>query len=347
MRLVRRLAFAGILGAFGLPAVACSDDENAAPNPGDAGANDSSTSVNGTGGAKATGGRGGTGGRSGAGGTQSGGSSGTGGAVTGGRAGTGGASTGGAATGGAGTGGATGGTSGTGGAGGAREAGPPDAEAGSPAAKSCGYRCNTDADCLMGTDAAPDATYKCHPVRKRCENPITTCTVNDDCVAFASQWFPSCTTDLDCFFPGDVCVDAGGVGLCATPAPTDGGECMIPPARVTRPRFGGEGGAVEVCGDTSAKCDKNACILGCDSSTCTSQGHQGLTCNATSGLCECSGNAECGVGACNNQSHHCECVANGDCTVPGQDVCSAGSCGCSSATACPASPFRNATAVCE
>lgn len=359
MKLTRRMGIAGALAASWLLASACSDEEQATSN--DGGSNESGP-MNTGGAAKSSGG---AGGRAGAGGSS--GKGGAGGAVTGGTSATGGgtqtggkAGAGGGATGGVGTGGSSGGTGG-GGAGGGTASGGADAsteggsndagngaDAGVRVPKGCSYACNTDADCLHGPDASADATYKCNPTRKRCENPIEMCNVNDDCLVFASFWFVSpCTSDLDCF-PGDVCIDAGGAGFCATPAPTDGGSCFLPPDRVTRHRFGApDGGTIDVCGDTTGRCDKNHCFFGCDSSACSAQMGTGLTCNASSGLCECAASTECSLGACSQQSHHCECVVNADCTVAGQDVCVGGTCGCSSAAACPPSVFRNAPPVCD
>jgi hypothetical protein len=325
MQATRSLGFIGVLGACWFVSAGCSSSNNSTNVQPDGGSGGTTG---------ASGGKPGTGGKA-AGGASSGGKSGSGGASSGGKSGSGGA----------------GGTNGSGGAleGGTPEGGP-EGGVHPLLSKSCGYQCNTDADCLTGTDAGADDTYKCNPTRKRCENPIEVCNSNDDCAGQASLWIPACTGDADCF-PGDVCVDAGGYGLCATPAdPVDG--CSFPPEPIVRRRFGTpDAGTVTVCGSTAGRCNAHRCSIGCsdDPNFCTGAG-LGPTCNATSGLCGCATNADCtatGVSVCNGTTHHCECATNADCAgAPGGDVCVNGSCGCSGTSICTVQ-FRNATSVCE
>jgi hypothetical protein len=362
MKLSRGLGLLAALGICWSSAIGCDDGGNAPADDNDA------SSAAGAGGSagKGTGGSAGkgTGGSSGS--SAAPGAGGSGGVLpgSGGGAGKGGAGGSSPGTGGRGTGGA--GTADASADSGALDASatpdgstPGTAEAGldgssTPGTKSCTYSCQTDDDCLVDGDPA----MKCHPTKKRCFDPTTTCQSNDDCVGFVSVWFPSCAGDDDCLLAGDVCVDAGGYGLCATPPdPVDG--CFFPgQVPLTRKRFGaadggaGDAGTIAVCGDTSGRCAKGQCITGCSSDPefCTNPGDFGSTCNEVSGMCECAASTECtasGVSACNQQNHLCECASNADCTSPGLDTCVAGSCGCSSASACPTSPYKNAVSVCD
>jgi hypothetical protein len=377
MKLSRGLGLLATLGVCWLSAVGCDDGTNTPADGNDASSESGGSAGKGTGGSagKGTGGSAGkgTGGSAGKGtGGSSGSAAGGGGGVppaTGGGAGKGGKAGGSSAgAGGAGTGGA-GGPDGGGAAGAdggtvdasvdgsgtpdAAEAGR-DGSHGGTGAKSCTYGCATDDDCVVDGDP----TMKCHPTKKRCVDPTSTCETNDDCVGFVSFWSPSCFEDADCQLPGDVCVESGIYGLCASPPdPVDG--CLFPGTEpTTRKRFGTsdggtpDGGAVVVCGATSGRCNNGVCVDGCssDPNFCTSGGGFGETCNETSGMCECAASSECttsGVSACNQQNHRCECVTNADCTSPGFDTCVAGSCGCSNASACPTSPYKNAVSVCD
>ncbi len=229
----------------------------------------------------------------------------------------------------------------------------------------CAYQCNTDADCRLKTadGGTRPSGMICHPWLKRCETMEAVCETNDDCAAIASQWSLDCTSDADCF--GDVCVDAGGYGRCAT-QPDDTGCFLSDPLvrkRFVLPADGGsvsdaasdaaaDGGSnlVTVCGATTGRCNAHKrCFTGCaDDSDCAGTG-QGPHCNTVSGLCECTASGQCtaaGVSSCNTTSHHCECTGNNDCTTASRNTCVQGTCGCSGAGAC-ASPYAQATSVCE
>jgi hypothetical protein len=217
---------------------------------------------------------------------------------------------------------------------------------GTTAVRNCAYKCTTDDDCVAGQDTSK----KCDSVKKRCIDPTTACKTNDDCTALASFWLVDCVTDDDCV--GDVCIDVAGHGLCArVPALVVGGVCFSG-GPLLRRRFGGDGATVTVCGSESGRCRGGSCTIGCvNDSFCTDDATgMGYTCNTTTALCECSTNSDCyatGVSTCNTASHSCECARNDDCTQEGKDLCVAGTCGCSSADTCPASPYANAPPVCE
>ena len=341
------LAFVGFLGAFSLVFSGCGDDESSdggSPKGGKGGSSageggEATGGVSGTtgtggnagrGGTPSTGGRGGTAGAGGAGNAGAGGRGGT--DATGGLAGDAG---GGPIGGEAGEGGA-----GAGGAGNAGEAGAggvPDMTA-----DACKYQCQGDEECARGIDVS----YKCHPTRKRCENPDFICDSHDDCVAMASLWTVACTDDSGCdALFGEVCVDVGGRGRCAmTPDPTLG--CFLGGEATLFPKFGTLSGA-DVCASADGRCnDQGACFRGCSDSPCGA----GLMCNATTGLCECDANGECtaaGVSRCNMTTHLCECATDTDCTLSGTNKCVNGRCGCASVTVCSATLFPNATPVCE
>ena len=343
MTLRSGLAFVGFLGVFSLVFVGCGDDdENDGPNKGGKGGSsageggEATGGVSGTGtggrGGTATGGRGGTAGAGGRGGTAGaggrGGTAGAAGDATGGLAG----DAGGGALGGE---GGDGGVGGVGGAGEAGMGGVPDTTA-----DSCKYECVDDDDCLVGTSTA----YKCHPQRKRCEDPNFVCDAHDDCIAMASGWLDTCVDDLGCDVGFEACIDLAGSGRCAeTPFPGVG--CFNGTERMM-PAFGASG-MVAVCGSDAGRCDdRGACFKGCTESPCGA----GLTCNSTTGLCECDADGECtamGVSRCNMTTHLCECQSNTDCTVSGTNECVSGRCGCASVAVCSATLFPNATPRCE
>jgi hypothetical protein len=213
-------------------------------------------------------------------------------------------------------------------------------------ADSCKYECVDDDDCLGG----PSTNYKCHPTRKRCEDPSIACDSHDDCVAVASGWTFACADDNGCIAGLEACVDAGGRGVCAfTSDPTLG--CFTG-AEMTMPRFGATG-MVAVCGSDAGRCDdKGQCFTGCTDALvgCPALGGRGPNCNATTGLCECTMDTQCtamGVSRCNMTTHLCECASNPDCTAAGTNECVSGRCGCASVAVCSATLFPNATPVCE
>ncbi len=233
----------------------------------------------------------------------------------------------------------TGGTAGSAGDGSVAGGGQGGAQS-TPEARSCAGQCVNDDDCKSGLDSS----YRCDPTSKRCVNPTAVCKVHSDCIAFATLWFFSCASDGECLIPGEVCVDAGGVGRCADPP--DANSCF--PGQTVRSvkRFGAAGVA-DVCASDAGRCSEGSCILGCGETGCTTG--DGLTCNPVTGLCGCSQSSECtapGVSVCNSTTHRCECGSNTDCSVAGRDQCVAGSCGCSSAAVCPMQ-FDNVTRVCE
>jgi hypothetical protein len=117
-------------------------------------------------------------------------------------------------------------------------------------------------------------------------------------------------------------------------------------------------GNVNVCGDTSEVCHpvEKICIQGCTGNvSCTGTG-VGTRCNTTTRLCECTGDGECtaqGVSRCNLTTGRCECASDNDCRRadggairPERDVCVAGVCSCSSASACVRS-FVGTTESCQ
>ena len=281
------------------------------------------TSGGGTGGATAGGGgaTAGTGGAAGGGGAAAG---------TSGTAGGGGATAGSGGT--AGGGGATAGTGGTAGGGGAGNA-----------VKNCAYSCATDDDCKITGEA--DQSHFCNPTSKRCED-FSVCATSADCVAFVNQfsWFTPCTGDSDCLPGAEACVAVGRGGLCA-PLPDAQTGCMTG-APTPLAHFGATGN-VQVCADAGV-CVNKTCHSLCDCSGTT-------TCNATTGLCDCSSNGQCtsqasqGRPICGADSH-CGCATSDQCNATastGLDHCYSGTCGCSSANACPDLHFSNAPPVCE
>ena len=211
-----------------------------------------------------------------------------------------------------------------------------------PAARSCVGQCVNDDDCKEGIF---DSGYRCDPTSKRCVNPTAICKVHSDCIAFATIWFVSCAADDECLIPGEVCVDAGGVGKCAEPPAAT--SCFLPGQTLQSVKRFGAAGFADVCASDAGRCSKGSCVLGCAETGCLAG--NGSTCNRVTGLCGCSQSSECtapGVSVCNSTTQRCECGGNADCSIAGRDQCVAGSCGCSSETVCPMQ-FDNVTRVCE
>jgi hypothetical protein len=251
----------------------------------------------------------------------------------------------GASAGQAGAGGA-GATAGEGGAGGASgEAGGGGAGGDAPVetANFCSYGCETSEDCSSSTVFG----YECHPTRKRCEDPVTSCDVAEDCYAFASfLWFMPCADDSECTPDLEVCVKVRDGGSCAE-LPFEG-TCSSDQEILTLARFGAEG-TVEACGEGGVYCDaSNTCAYGCATNDdCTTGLGMGATCNPATHQCGCSDSSECtgaGVSVCNPTTQQCECANDGDCAaIPNRPSCVAGVCSCSdAATDCETSPFPGA-----
>lgn len=210
---------------------------------------------------------------------------------------------------------------------------------GAPAAiaKSCGNECEIDADCTK-----PDApSQKCDQVSHRCYNASPAeCTSHAECIPGASVWFTNCATDGECAI-GESCVAVGDVGYCAAFPVQDTCEFGLEPT--TMARFGAQGNVI-VCANTYSRCRAGAC----DSLNCADPLFEGLfcvdsgggdSCNADTGLCECTGDAECKSGVCGADKKCAACATNQDCVdkgaLTGWDTCVNGSCGCSSASVCP------------
>jgi hypothetical protein len=265
----------------------------------------------------------------------------------GGGGGVGGAGAGGTSAGMAGMSGAGGGGAGMGGAAGAGGAGMSGAAGAAggaqSAAKKCASECETDDQC------DPDfyGLVKCHPTLFRCYEPATTCTTNDDCIPYTSDWITECEDDTDCSATRR-CVLARGIGLCAVAAV--GGTSCSPAGTVPAewPRFGATG-SEWVCQDASGRCDRGTCKDNCQVSNCEGS-DRGKSCNTTTGLCECNSQADCagldGVSVCNTTTHLCECAGNGDCGGT-TDVCVNGTCGCSGPELCEDPYLVDVIARCE
>lgn len=353
MAFSRRLGVIGILSVSWFVAVACSDDEK---NGANAGAGEAGEAGEASGGKSTSGGSAnnagkagnataGKGGMSTTGGTPTGGSGGNAGSAVTGGAGAGavggedaGGAGGGPGLGGVGAGGASAGAGGTdeGGAGGV------------PAAtvKSCGNQCEIDADCNI-----PDVIgQKCDQVSHRCyDSTEATCQTNDDCIPGGSFWSVPCATDAECADDdSESCVAVAGVGWCAVLAVA--GECAMGEAK-DLPRQGAQGES-KVC-VAYDRCQAGVCRYNCADplfgSPCEGAG-DGDSCNAVTGMCECTLGTECNSGVCGGDKQCAECTTNEECSeagpLSGWDVCVNGKCGCSSTSVCP-DQTAAATPVCE
>lgn len=198
----------------------------------------------------------------------------------------------------------------------------------------CVEQCQGDADCLI--DGA-DQGYKC--VDKVCQSDGGvggTCTGDAECVALFSGWAVACQDDSGC--PGQVCIDVGGEGRCATP-PSDFLMCETIGMTETDVMTFPGGQTVTVCANTGAECgDAGYCVDPCKSDDDCMNFPAGFQhCNVGTGVCGCASDAEC-VGVDNASvcvEGYCQCASDADCTASGYaDVCYDGYCGCSSAAVC-------------
>jgi hypothetical protein len=217
-----------------------------------------------------------------------------------------------------------------------------------PKAKQCAYQCEDDDDCVR-TD---QGTAICNPVTKRCEDPLTACSDNEDCVPFGN-FLASCDSAADCDEFYD-CVEFDGTGFCAPLVDSEfvcsdwGGD------PVTVAKHGATGQST-VCVYQTARCDGGACIFGCADpffGGCEAELGIGTTCNESTGHCECASSNECtadGGSVCGTDSR-CGCADSTECVaaaVAGQTTCVASTCGCADAQECPDGGYMDATPVCE
>lgn len=235
--------------------------------------------------------------------------------------------------------------------GGAGDAGTSGAGGEAPVAlkaRQCAYECETNADCIRGTDDS----HKCNPVSKRCEDPMTSCSAHADCIPFANFLAP-CPLDQPCDSGYD-CVTLDAVGYCAPRAHSETGCAGLEGDPLTVAKFGGDGTST-VCVTQFTRCKAGECIYGCGDELFGGGCGQvpagpgtGDSCNLETGLCECAQSNECnaGLSVCGGDSH-CGCAADSECTVAGRSVCVAGTCGCATAGDCPSAGYASAPARCE
>ncbi len=210
----------------------------------------------------------------------------------------------------------------------------------------CQDACEVDADCQ---EQGMDFGFKC--ALQRCKPEATDGCMDDlDCQVQLSGWSTVCATQADC--PGQVCIDVGGAGRCATP-PSDFVMCTtFNQVEVSLARFP-EGDPVTVCSNTDYECGADgACVNPCMSDADCTQSAGFPVCNVGTGICECGGDDDCGMlgvpalSVCH--AGVCGCGTDADCTGMNIDVCNEnGACGCSSAAVCTQPGFDGTTPVCE
>ena len=201
----------------------------------------------------------------------------------------------------------------------------------------CVHQCEADDDCLIN---GMDAGLSCVDSFCLADTDVS-CTTDDECVALLSGWSsgaPCTSGGGECEAAMQICLDIEGEGHCAL-APSDFIECAdagmeeIPTTDI-------DGAPVVVCGRPEAACHPDAyCFLPCASDLdCSSAAYP--ACNPTTGLCECSSDADCQTigspqfGTCNQGI--CGCSSDGDCLAAGVgDICNSfGACGCTDDAAC-------------
>ena len=247
--------------------------------------------------------------------------------------------------------GAGGATEAAGGAGGAGGAAAGQSGAGgegvfsTPPAPHCAYSCASDDDCLI----EDDDTVKCNLTLQRCEDPSQACTADQDCLVSLSLWFVSCANDSGCVANTQACVEASGHGYCAKLPGAGAPACAGPTVPKQLARFGASG-TIEVCASADPRCSAGRCRKGCGDAAAGCGLGKGNTCNAATGLCECSNGSECTkTGICGRDRHCQACTINADCPNAPDTACLEGKCGCPNAAACSAADpgYASASAVCQ
>lgn len=232
----------------------------------------------------------------------------------------------------------------------------------------------TDATTAPGTTTAattadPDTLHRCTPTCAQDGQPCTidgqataflcvdgTCELsacNDDevCHMRAAGWEPDCLDQSMCPDENEACVEYQGEGWCA---PLEGtmftcADLGLVAIQLT-PIEGGRD--VIVCADESSTCVDHNCFTPCKADTdCPPQLGQ-PHCELATGLCRCSGDAEClasgqpGLVVCTAGT--CGCTVDADC-VGGKnvDVCVDGACGCKSTASCTDPVFDGAIQICQ
>jgi hypothetical protein len=187
-----------------------------------------------------------------------------------------------------------------------------------PGAKVCGRQCAGNGDCPpVGL-----SQFICNTAVQRC----VTCLSDSTCIAQQSGWLGiACTTDAGCAPFGDYCVDVDGSGRCAFDASKIGTfDCFGTSDTFAIKKFA-TNDVVTVCASVTQTCDtaRGTCITPCTTGCTAERG--GMTCNATTGHCECASNADCGGTApnCNLTIHQCECGSTADCPAgdAGTQIC--------------------------
>jgi hypothetical protein len=186
------------------------------------------------------------------------------------------------------------------------------------AAKVCYRTCNSKNDCpdIVLQEYICNAAHHC-----------VVCSQDITCIAQSSAWnTDTCTTDADCtaggpLALGDYCVDVEGIGRCAFDknkiGDAGGIRCLGNNDVITVKKFGGDGATVEVCAETSQKCDtqRGECFGGCNGNGECSAALGGKICNMMTHQCECGSSTDCGgsTPTCNTAIKKCECGSVASC----------------------------------
>ncbi len=210
-------------------------------------------------------------------------------------------------------------------------------------ARFCQEWCRADTDCAaMGSDVG----FTCQG--GRCVDADSGCTDSDECRVTYSGWVTPCDAQQGCI--GQVCIDIGGEGRCAT-APSDLMPCeVLEQTEITMPAI--EGGELVVCANTNYVCKDAACHDPCEDDLACSFTPGRPHCDLGTGECGCTTDLQCqssGVpGWTRCTAGKCGCGVDTDCVGSlNADVCHDGVCGCASITACTVQAFDGTTPVCE
>jgi hypothetical protein len=194
------------------------------------------------------------------------------------------------------------------------------------------HQCRSDADCLLD---GQDQGFDC--VDGECKHPDGSCTNDEQCIAFESNWMTPCTSGgNECDVAGQVCVAVTGAGRCAFPPSTV--SCTdLTMEEMQLPDI--DGNLITVCGFPCYRCAADGyCLLPCqDDSICINPAYP--VCNMSTGLCECGQDSDCALlgqpasSVCT--AGVCGCGSDQECLDAGTgDVCLAGFCGCTGDMAC-------------
>lgn len=187
----------------------------------------------------------------------------------------------------------------------------------------CQEACEKDEDCLAG--------LTCIDARCSDGEPVFYCDGDVECWPPRSGWVVACSDSSPCAIPGQSCISAGTLSVCATVVTESINCAQLGFEELTMPLADGAGDTT-VCGSTATQCINSLCINPCTPELC-SLTPETPVCNPDTRLCECS-ETSCATNASACVEGRCVCQSDDDCTIGPVDSCVEGTCSCGSVDIC-------------